>query len=282
MAIIVFSLVACQRADAQTFAPTSIPSLIDHLPALKGDYFRLDATKIGRPFHIFVRYPEGYDAAKPQLYPTVYVLDGDSLFPMIAPHQLFLHYDDKLPEALIVGIAYGSFDPTENKRGYDYSMPAADADPDQGGAPAFHAFLKDELIPQIEHRYRSDPERRILIGQSRGGHFVHYSAMHDPDLFWGRIASASNFRPGENYFQAGKPEKATRRDLKLLAVSGSEDRPNLRAQALAWDAAWTKRNDAPWERRLLTIEGGTHAANILDAYRLGMRWFFDYKPRPKP
>ncbi len=277
VAALILSLSGCMPLEAAR-PVTAAPSPIDYLPALKGDYFRIDAKKIGRPFHIFVRYPEGYDPAKPVQYPTVYVLDGDSLFPMIAPHHLFLHYDDKLPEAIIVGIAYGGFGPEINKRGFDYSMPAPDADKDQGGAPAFHAFIKNELIPQIETRYRSDPAKRILIGQSRGGHFVHYSAMVDPDLFWGRVASTTNFAPGETFFQSGVTPKAARNDLMLLAVSGTQDRPKLRAQAVAWDSAWQKRSDAPWQRRLMTIEGGTHAANILEAYRAGMRWFFNYKP----
>jgi predicted alpha/beta superfamily hydrolase len=57
----------------------------------------------------------------------VYVLDGDSLFPVLAAQHLFLNIDESLPEALIVGIAYGSFESALNKRGFDFSAPAADA-----------------------------------------------------------------------------------------------------------------------------------------------------------
>jgi hypothetical protein len=42
---------------------------------------------------------------------------------------LFLNYDEGLAEAIVVGIAYGSFDPSINKRGFDFFAPAADADP---------------------------------------------------------------------------------------------------------------------------------------------------------
>jgi uncharacterized protein len=274
--IMALFVAGCQTSPPHTPSVATI-SPIDYLPALKGDYFRLDAQKIGRPFHIFVGYPEGYDSAKPKRYPTVYVLDGDSLFPMIAPHQLFLQYDDKLPEAIIVGIAYGGFGPEVNKRGYDYSMPAPEADADQGGAPVFHAFIKDELIPQIEKRYRSDPDRRILIGQSRGGHFVLFSAMTEPDLFWGRIASSPGLTPGEDFMSNGIPAKASRKDLKLMVFSGSDDRSESRSRALAWNKAWEARRDAPWQRWFLNMPGATHAANITDAYRAGMRWFFDYQ-----
>ena len=61
--------------------------------------------------------------------------------------------------------------------------------PGQDGAPRFLRFLETELLPTIESRYRIDPTRRILAGQSRSGYFVLWSAMEAPDLFWGRIAS---------------------------------------------------------------------------------------------
>lgn len=83
-------------------------------------------------------------------YLVIYLLDGDSLFPILATNHLFLHYDDKLPEAIIVGIAYGSFDPSINKRGFDFSAPAADANANQGGAPHFQRFLETERLPEID------------------------------------------------------------------------------------------------------------------------------------
>ncbi|MBK6704261.1 MAG: hypothetical protein IPG56_11235 [Caulobacteraceae bacterium] len=44
-------------------------------------------------------------------------------------------------------------------------------------------MLRDELIPIIEGRYRADPQRRVLVGQSRGASFVLHSALTEPDLF---------------------------------------------------------------------------------------------------
>jgi uncharacterized protein len=259
--------IACAQA-AGAAAPT--------LAGLQGDYFKLDSVEVGRPFHIHVRYPEGYDPAAAARYPVVYLLDGDLLFPILASQHLLLSYDDKLPEAIIVGIAYGGFGPEANKRGYDYSIPAPDALPDQGGAAKFHGFIKRELIPAVEAKYRADPLRRILVGQSRGGHFVLYSAMIDPELFWARIASNPAFRPAEEFLRSGTPGKAARTDLKLLLFSGSNDRADLRTSALAWDKAWAARRDAPWQRWFLDMPGATHAANIPDAYRSGLRWFFGY------
>src|SRR5690606_37192673 len=124
---------AAAALPAQTPPPARVP--LEYLPALAGDYFPLHSQATGRDYHVYVRLPEGYDADPERRWPVVYLLDGDSVFPLLAPTHLFLHYDEQLPDAVIVGIAYGSFDPAVNKRHVDFSAPGADAGDDEGGAP---------------------------------------------------------------------------------------------------------------------------------------------------
>lgn len=244
---------------------------LDHLPALRGDYFRIESQATGRPYHVYVRYPEGYDPAADTVYPTVYLTDGDSLFPILAANHLFLHYDERLPEALVVGVAYGGFDPSINRRNIDYQSPGEGAE--HPGAEAFQRFLKSELIPRVEAGYRADPARRVLFGQSRGGAFVLYSAVTDPDLFWGRIASNPSITPGvESLLEPAAT--ATRPDLGVVVASGTRDRPDLQAEAAQWLGHWESDPSRPWRLHSARIQGGTHAANAPDAYRAGMLWLF--------
>ena len=273
LSLTVFSFSACHLTTASSVSNREVLPL-NHLPAISGDYFELDSRAVGRPFHIYVSLPEGYQADRNVRYPVVYVLDGDSLFPILAANHLFLNYDENLPKAIVVGIAYGSFDPAINKRGFDFSAPAPDARPDQGGAPAFQEFLKSELIPAVEKRYLVDPLQRVLFGQSRSGYMVLYSAFTDPDLFWGRIASNPTFDPGrERFFSPAKP--ASRSDLGLVVTSGSRDYPSLRDSALEWFDAWEQAAHTPWALETVTIEGGTHAADSANSYRVAMLWLFN-------
>lgn len=246
---------------------------LNFLPAISGDYFPIRSTATGRTYHIYVRLPEGYTANNIASYPVIYLLDGDSLYPLLAPTHLFLTYDEKLPEAILVGIAYGGFDPSINKRNIDFTGPGSDVSSAEAGAPKFAAFLKGELIPAIENRYRTNPSRRVLLGQSRGGYFVLWSAMEDPDLFWGRIASNAGMRSGRaSLFSTPAPYLLN--DLRVAVASGSRDSELNQRYAQEWTSAWSN-GGAPWAVKFFPIQGGTHAASIGEVYRQTMLWLFE-------
>ena len=247
---------------------------LDYLPALAGDYFPLQSAEAGHLYHIYVRLPEGYATSR-ERYPVVYLLDGDSLFPIVAATHLFMTIDDKTPEAIVVGIAYGSFAKPTNRRHIDF-MPPGSAE--ESGIVAFHRFLKNELLPATEQRYRVDPARRVLFGQSRAGALILYSALTEPDLFWAHVASNPSWKPGREIFFGPAP-RPRRDDLRLVVAIGTEEYPDRRQSAQEWFGAWQKRRDAPWLIKRVDIPGGTHSANSGDAYRTAMRWLFDV---PKP
>lgn len=241
---------------------------LNYLPSLAGEYFPLRSVAVGSTYHIYIRYPEGYASKPAGRYPVVYLLDGDSTFPMVAPEHLFLTYDDKIPEAIIVGIAYGSFAPPLNHRELDFGARAGD----------FQRFLSTELIPAVEHRTRADPNRRILVGQSFGANFVLYSAFTQPDLFWARIASNPSARMHQE-LEVSAPSPARRTDLRLVVVSGTANYPEGRQAILRWIGQWRQR-PTPWALDLIDIPNGTHAADYITAYRASLRRLFNVQTGP--
>ncbi|MEM7702578.1 MAG: alpha/beta hydrolase-fold protein [Pseudomonadota bacterium] len=273
LAAVLAPVLALALVGPASAAPARADGSLAHLPALWGDYFRLESEKAERDYHIYVRLPGGYDAAKERTYPTVYLLDGDSTFPMLAPLHLFMHYDDKIPEAILVGIAYGGFDMSVNKRHEDFRVVMDDGE--AGRAPQFLEMLEGELIPRIEARFRSDPTRRVIVGQSRGGSAVLQAAYRKPSLFWGHIASNPGREPDTKLLYGmdrEAPEKP--RDGYLIVTSGSKDLDYLRGTALDWRDQVAGRDDLPWDTRFIDIEGGTHAASLGVAYRRAMRVMF--------
>lgn len=275
LSLLLAMLAGCQSAKPGPQAATTLPVVVplDHLPALRGGYFPQRSNAVGRDFHIYVRVPENYAKNPDRRYPVVYVLDGDTLFPLLAPTQLLLTYDEKLPEAIIVGIAYGGYDPVINKRDVDFTAPAADAKPGHDGAPRFLEYLRTELLPVVESRFRVDPAKRVLLGQSRSGYFVLWSALEAPDLFWGRIASNPATTPGrDRFFAQAAPGK--RNDLGVAVVIGSREPAFRRDFVQEWTDTWQARGDAPWVVERLLVENGTHAATIGENYRQAMLWLF--------
>ena len=258
-ALCLLALLLPFTASPATAAP------IDHLPALRGDYFPLSSRATGTTYHIYVRLPVDYAERPDNRYPIVYLLDGDSAFPLLAPQHLFMTIDDRTPEAIVVGIAYGGFGPV-NKRDRDFGE----------GAPAFEQFLEEQLIPETERRVRADTSRRVLVGQSFGGSFVLRNALTRPDLFWGRIASNPSFRFHADRF-AKPPANASTKNGMLAVVSGTAN--NLQGRSGAID--WVNRQKAmapAWTLKRFDIEGGTHAADLGRAYRMALNWMLPPTP----
>lgn len=254
------------------FAATAQTVPLDHLPALAGDYFPLRSKEAEHLYHIYVRLPQDYAEQPQRRYPIVYLLDGDSLFPMLGANHIYLTIDDKMPEAIVVGIAYGSFAKPINRRHIDFVPPVPEVPAGEARADDFHRFLEKELIPQVEARYRADSTKRILFGQSRAGAMILYSAFTRPDLFWARVASNPSWVPGREIFY-GAPAPASRRDLQLLIAVGTNEYPDRRLAAGEWFGHWAAR-PKPWQLTRLDIAGGTHSADAASAYRAAMRHLF--------
>ncbi len=247
---------------------------IQYLQGLNNpDYHRIESETLERPFHIFVRRPEGYDATERE-FPTVYLLDGGITFPLLAAYYRYLSLSGDVPDAIIVGVSYGTDDfQFGNLRGTDFTAAAPDRD-HYGGAPRFQEFLESEAMPFIEENYRSDPDRRIIFGQSLGGQFVLYSALTKPELFWGHIASNPALHRNLPFFLENHGNKKIT-SSRVYVASGSEDDDRFRRPALAWIDYWSSQTETPWALKTVTLEGETHFSAAPSAFRQGMGWLFD-------
>lgn len=137
---------------------------------------------------ILVHLPVGYDDEPGRRYPVIYVLDGSSQDIHTASTSALMARLGLMPPLIVVGIPNVSGEGRQR----DYTPPTMAMDLDiedspRGGADRFLAFLKTELIPDIERRHRTTSER-MLAGHSRGGLFVTWSLTADPDLFQARFA----------------------------------------------------------------------------------------------
>ena len=264
-------------------APASSWGLDTRLLYGLGDshYLRVESETIGRDFHIFVMLPDGYERHPEKSYPTVYVLDGGALYPLLVAYYRYLNFGNETPDAIIVGISYGSVTfEGGNYRSADYTA-KTDEREYWGGAGNFQKFLRDEMIPSVEHNYRSRPDRRIIFGQSIGGQFVLYTALTEPNLFWGYIASNPALHRNLPFFlQSHGAASAAGEPSRLFVASASKDDPEYRLPALSWIEHWSDKDDAPWQLETMILDGHSHMSAPPASFRQGMRWLFSSQQVP--
>jgi predicted alpha/beta superfamily hydrolase len=237
-------------------------------------YHHLEPDVLGRPLHIVVKLPPGYEENRRKRYPVIYLLDGGAIFPMLAGYYNYLVHQNTVPVAILVALSYGSDDFEHgNHRSTDYTAPT-DQRESWGGAAAFQQALKSDLFPLIESQYNADPGKRVLFGQSIGGQFVLFSALTEPDLFWGRVASnPALHRNLEFFLQRHSGQRSG--NARLFVASASDDERRFREPAMAWIEHWSAEDDLPWTLRAITIEGYGHFSLITESFRQGMEWVFD-------
>lgn len=273
MTRIIASLVAAVLLTVST----ATAALDTHFLQGMGDshYLRMHSEIIARDYHVFVMLPNGYERLSEQHYPTVYVLDGGALFPLLVSYYRYLNAGNEIPEVIIVGISYGSGSyEGGNYRSTDYT---AETDEREywGGAGMFQSFLSDELIPYVERTYRSRLDRRVIFGQSLGGQFVLYTALTKPNLFWGHIASNPALHRNLPFFlQEDGAASSSDESSRLFVGSGSNDDPEYRLPALEWIEHWSNKDDAPWQLETMILDGHSHMSAPPASFRHGMRWLF--------
>lgn len=233
----------------------------------------VESVVLEKRLHVLVGLPDGYDASAEDTYPTVYILDGGELYPLLRSYSNYLYNGGEAPKLMLVAISYGTDDwQGGNDRGHDYTAPTEERE-HWGGAADFQAFLSDELQPFIEARYRSSRDKRIIFGQSLGGQFVLYTAQTRPDLFWGHIASNPALHRNLPLFLSMRPEKPTS-PAHVFVGDATEDDPRFLEPRSRWTEYWVRQSDLPWSLHIEALNGHNHFSAPPASFRRGIRWLF--------
>ena len=230
--------------------------------------YRFASVRLGEARTLDVALPREY-ATSDERYPLLVVLDGESLTEPAAALARFYASVATLPQTIVVGVH-------NTRRGRDMTPEATTGfvpPPDvgaTGGADAFLDFLADELIPDIERRYRVAP-MRVLIGHSLSGLFVLHALARRPELFTGYVAMepAIWWNDGAVYrdAQAALRLPAARRSRIMLVNTASSG-----LDTTQWGGT------APMVRHLAT-HGESHTSMPPAGLLLALRTMFeDFRP----
>ena len=237
-------------------------------------YHSVKSPQSQSTYHLIVRLPAEYD--KNSRYPTIYLLDGGISYPLLSAYYHYLRFTEEIPAMIMVGISYGTDDWQKgNARSTDYTARSPQRE-HWGGAAKFQHLLKNAILPLIENNYSSDPEKRLIFGNSLAGQFVLYTAMTQPGLFAGHIASNPALHRNLSFYLDEKNlGPIVRSRPKLFVSSGSNDDPQFREPATKWMEYWEKQNKHPWILKTETLNNEGHMSAIPEAFVLGTRWILD-------
>ena len=190
-------------------SPVRSQNVADADPLVVGETFALESSVLGETRRINVYAPTGYAESDTLRLPVLYMPDGGlgEDFLHVAGLVQIGALNGTMRPHLLVGI-----ENTERRR--DLTGPTSVASdreiaPRVGGSAVYRAFLRDELMPEVEARYRTTGEKAI-VGESLAGLFVvetlvlesglfdTYIAI-DPSLWWdgGRLAAEAARRLSE-------------------------------------------------------------------------------------
>ena len=173
----------------------------------------INSRQTGKKYHICIGLPYDMYDAKPKLtWPVVYLLDANFYFGMVSDMVRSMAWCGSTQDAIVVGITYPvvgtpwtAWQQITGLRAHDLTPEQSDRDAKEdsdmagrevqnGGAPAFLKFIRDELMPVIEKDYRANPTHKILAGHSYGGLFALFALFQEPGLFQAYIASSPTIR----------------------------------------------------------------------------------------
>ena len=261
----------------------------DAVPLAVGERFVLHSAVLGEDRAVLVAPPPGY-AEGGDRYPVVVTTDGDAHLVHLRGTASFLARNGLMPEVIVVGIP--NTDRTRDLTPTRAPLPRRDgtgepADfPTAGGGERFLDFVQDELLPEIDARYRTLPYR-VLAGHSFGGLLAAHAFFTRPGLCGAAIAASPTLRWDDElvrreaaaYLAAG-PGRPRSFFFAMADEEAGLPRPNRsdRLAALLADA-----DPAALDWRFLPLPDEDHGSVVLRAYYWGLRHAFaDWLPPRDP
>ena len=202
---------------ALAIAPAACRKTAPADPIPEHETFRLASTVLGEERVVNVHLPPAYAERPEQAFPILYMPDGGvgEDFPHIVNTLAALEAAGEVVPMIVVGI-----ENTQRRR--DMTGPtevAKDREiaPVVGGSAAFRTFIRDELMPEIERRYRGNGETGI-VGESAAGLFIMETFFLEPALFDTYIALSPSLWWNDHALVRGAAETLRKNDLTAVTL----------------------------------------------------------------
>ena len=248
----------------------------NHLPStvLGSHTHLLYSSFVDDEYELSIWLPPSYETSE-QTYPTLYVLDSPLFFGSCVRNAQFQSWEAGVPELIVVGIGkrLSSIDEWWPIRDRDYAfVPVPWSTPGSGHGENFFKFIGQELIPFVDKNYRTNPEDRILYGQSLSGSFAIHTLFSQPNLFSRCIATAPAFDDNGQVILDYEPALAAASfpSEVCLFISISSLDPAFGPGAEAFAAAISAKEIPNLKFQKMTIEGLAHTPAAMPGFLYGI------------
>ena len=126
-------------------------------PVIIGEKFQIESKALAETRTYVVHTPDYYNNGK-DAYPVLVLQDAENNFAYTCDAVHLLSANGRIPAMIVVGINNDAdrtrdMTPTKPKAGFGGTPWTGPA----GGANKFLSFIADELLPTIDHNYRTRP-----------------------------------------------------------------------------------------------------------------------------
>ena len=142
--------------------------------------------------------PESFKTDSTKVYPLAVILDAEYLFDVYVANAKLFASKDKAPEQIIVGVY-------QNQKGERKTDSQVNIETNllTETSSKFYKFIKKELVPHMEGKYRIS-QFKTIVGNTITGNFINYFLVEDNPLFDAYININPSFPPGISGLFQGK------------------------------------------------------------------------------
>jgi predicted alpha/beta superfamily hydrolase len=229
----------------------------------------------GQEYELHIQLPRNYQDSK-TTFPVIYLTDSQYFFPLLNGLIGGEYYDGFMPGVIVVGITWVGTDPVESYRLRDLTPTKIAQGGPSGNGPNFLAFIKKELIPFIESKYRTKNGDRTLMGASFGGLFTLYALFTETELF-NRYVLTSPALGWDNEIISSYEKDYRAKTIELPArvyVAVGELEGKLVDDLERFVNHLKARNYKGLELQTRILGNMGHSATTAEGYTRGLQWIF--------
>lgn len=233
-----------------------------------------------KTYQLIVSLPKKYSERDTLHYPVLYVLDGKYSFNSMSSIRAMMDLGKEIKDIIIVAIddscitdadwlasRFNDYTPSSMLQAdtvWSKLMNLPEGKLKSGGAQIFLNTLEKELIPYIDHRYKTSADRG-LSGHSLGGLFAGYCLLERPDLFRRYGINSPSFWWNNSEMARNEGFYASRHTVLkanvFFSVGGAED-PMMLAAFNVFTNSLKSRNYKGLSMTVKTFDEETHLSVV--------------------